>query len=1654
MLTTCLTSAAIDCLISSCTLYLPLVRSLTHILSTRSSTSLPVCALPSSSSTTSPPTTMCTPFLRTLAVVLSLLTACTSAQSFTDVTSLQGLLSVWTTPSFYSPSSSSLPSRGCSGAYELSAAGSLSYLTPTPCSTQTDSAFPYNLTAYAPAVGLIRAGPTQDVYYSLFAPTSPSQLFASAPTLLATVSGANGTILSLAPVPSSISASALIVDSQTSLVYLVTVQPQTLTLYVVDPTQVTWAAALHSSVPVSLSSLVPAGASLRLRDAIRTSAFLPVSRRLLLLAGSDSSASLSSSWQLVSVNPATGTWINIALNDSSVLASDTLTVTVLGQTDAVLILSNNAAWVVDLSGLTTSGLAVRMSSVDQHMLRAIASLGCGQIDASVDVLPTTAPSVNSSWPFVLIPMYAQPTGLSAVPAPFWYLLLLDPVLDIVTYVSINAPPLFLGQLTPLPVVNQLSNAASAPLAYDSTTGVTLQWSGSGFVSSGAYTCRTNSSVERARFINSSALQCSLPAGLSNDIVAPSSLGLSSTLPIALLLDNAFVLYQGKLVAASSSQSHTITSSSALQSSIARTVVSYSVAASLTPSPVIASTPGATTFAPTSSQGHVAPLQLHSQLTRGLTYVTQQVLNLSTADSTLRSAQGLLPAFIAALSASDWTQSIGLGDTFALFASGAQATGDDYNSMYMSAQGVLSQDPSSLPQTLSGVQSGGASALSLDLLGSQVQGWLTDTVGETLPTVPDLGSLLNLGAVLPAMSSSSLSQLTSLGLNAVLQQFDDVPVLSDILSDSTVSDLLGLPEQLSNLLDDPTDVVSSLLPGGAIKDAVTSLLNGDEDDLVSFAGSISDTLGGLLDSVGDSVSDLVDTVSDLGSSFADELSGDAVDEDSGSLAGPIGSLAGLLSGVLGASPVVQQLVTSAVDVAGGIGEIYCGNIAGGIGDIFSGIGSLFGLGGSGPDETQQLAQQMTQDFKQVLDGISALSSQAANDTNAILSDLSAVQTNLLRADQQLSTQINQGFGALANLTIAGFTSLQQQQYTYYSSQMQTLSTVLQGISSDTLSLSAATTMLQQLQAQVLSAEAREEANYRNSLINNLEASMTAVQSAISSSETLFASLQLRVLPAISLQQYQQGMLSICNWVTIDSSNNAADVSMSGGSEPTTTLASSITLQPNYDLAVALLPYIVSQYLQQSIPSSLSSVTSPLPNPLAWAFAVNFWMEARQAVLQTPSGDPTNACVKAYWRTGQQLQGYVRLAVAQSTLQAAQARLSVAASAFYTAVQQAVVSQFPSSVPSAQDLSNLLISRNTPGSVFAQFDDACAVATLLFSLAQATGLGSNGFTNGFVNTGSLNPPTPSQSFQPGQASTTLTAFAPVTSTSTFINLFISTVNLTLSRANNVSSTTEQAQQALMLQQASFLLNSTTVAAENAIMAFYPPCMVGRTTASGSLPVIDTTLRRLAGFMVQNQVSFTFQGRTVPILHPAKPISLSQGPASSSSTTSPLQSSSATRVQPSSSSSASRLPASSTPVASSGSAGTSMPATLPPAQGATSSSIVLASTGESSVSNASSSNHTTAIIAGVVAGVAVLLCIIIALSAWCCCRRRKDGKEPTEYGTAGPITTVSRPISSAYPSAIELQRPHQTPSGDTSLGDDPYTSAINSYGGGVNSVDRSAV
>ena len=1392
-------------------------------------------------------------------------------QGFADVTQISGILSGWAT-------STSFPSRGCAVGYNVAGPGSSSSHSPLPCDTSRDARF--DLSGYQPVMDLLQPSLNRSFTYVILADATLAQR----PLLLVTFSSFNGSAVNAFALNTSYDPLSLQVESHGQAVYIVARQirlPSSLFVLTVDPSQTSWSSALISATPViPNNALVPLGAVLISRSG---SAYLPISGQLVIVVGSAlpfaNSTYLSSStavWHLLVVTPGTGSWTEVVPTDPSLLSSDSFTLTTLGLNDLVLISSSSAAWLFNVSASSFTVLR----SFAQHLQRADVALGCGQVNVAEDVLPVTIPSNNSSVPFVAIPLYAEPTLLSAVKSPFWYLLYVDAVRDLVTYGAIDTPPLFFNQIVPAPSVTSLT-AGGGPLAYNSTSGAALVWTGSGFVPTSTYTCvcpqaTSASSSVTATWFNSTSLTCSLPAGWAN-------VSSNTWVSVQLVADDAFVLYASQLrVVQAHTGQQSVNASTVPRSAIGRMMVSYSVSSSLTPSPVVSSSSSGYSYA---TVGSATPLQLHSQLTRGLTFVTQQLQNLTTQPT---SASQVLPAIQAALTHPASSTIIGLNDAYALFASASETASIDFTNMASSVVGLLAQDTDSLPQLLSGLNAGSASTLALDLVGAQAQDWLSNNLDLDTADPTDLDAVLGLGITLPEPSSTMLSQLTSLGMNSALQLASSIPVLSDVLDNPTVSTLLGLPDELSSLVDDPVDTIADLLPGGALKDTVLSFLGvgGDDDDDegddgdddVSFAGTLSDAVDNLFDNVGDSASDVVDTVESLGSSFLDDIANDAVDAESGSFAGPIGSLAGMLSGALGADTQVQKVVTTAVSVVGGVAEIFCGDVSGGIGDIISGFAGLFGGGSKGPDETQQLAQQMTSDFNQVLGALSNLSNQINSGFNAVLSDLGTVQTNLLNADQQLSTQLQNGFGELSNLTLAVYSNLQQQQLAIYQNEISSLSSITVGVGSVELSLAAAEQQLNTILSQLNAVINEVQFTSRQTIYRALEGWMGTVTDLLQNGE--LGSSQPREVSSSALSSYQTTMNSICESATTQANVYAADQTMSGNPtiSTTNTYSAAINGQPNYDLNFALLPSIVSSYLGQSLPSILQGAGS-LANPLAWAYAANFWLEARQVALQSPSISSFTTCLSNLWQTGQQLQIAVRVSVAQPTLQALVNRMSAITAAAQASFQGAVLAQYPTSVPSSVNVASLITAINIPGSSFAAFDDACAVVSLLLTLGQATGLGSNGFTNGFVSSGTAAtgwsgaPP----SFIPGSVSTQLIQFAPVTSTASFSQVLTNSLNVSLAGSQSASAAEISQQQQMIFQQASVLFNWTMGALQNAVAAFYPPCYVVAVTAPRSLPIIDTTLRRLAGFMMQTQTPFTLQGQRVLLppplaLPPVVPVSSS--------------------------------------------------------------------------------------------------------------------------------------------------------------------------------------
>jgi hypothetical protein len=280
---------------------------------------------------------------------------------------------------------------------------------------------------------------------------------------------------------------------------------------------------------------------------------------------------------------------------------------------------------------------------------------------------------------------------------------------------------------------------------------------------------------------------------------------------------------------------------------------------------------------------------------------------------------------------------------------------------------------------------------------------------------------------------------------------------------------------------------------------------------------------------------------------------------------------------------------------------------------------------------------------------------------------------------------------------------------------------------------------------------------------------------------------------------------------------------------------------------------------------SAMTYNLPNPLMWAYAASFWLEARQAALQTPLDDPTNKQVLSLWTAGEALQVTTRLAVANSTLQAAATLLQETVVAFLTAFNQSFLNS--SSVPAVSDWPKYLGSAATDYPQFyaasLAFDDACACMELLLSLAQATGLASNGYTNGFVATGVAGgSPTAAFSPSPGGLAQRIVPFAPVTSTATFTTNFV----------NSLSQGGSTTQPLSAYGQAAALLDWAVVAADNAITSFYPACSPAPVlTSPQSLPFIDTTLRRLAGYMLQTQVPLDYQTASAITIPPQSKLSI---------------------------------------------------------------------------------------------------------------------------------------------------------------------------------------
>ena len=1405
--------------------------------------------------------------------------------------------------------------RGCPAAYELTGPGTGASLTLMPCDVQTTvplalGGAAVDLSMYGVVTNLIQASTDHSLYYAVLAPV-PHTAAAAAGSLLATFSQNTGAVLQLLAIPVQYSPVSLLMDAELNVLYLVVrtlSAPGFLSIITLNPTATSWvsAATLMSTWTPDVT-IVPANTALVVRGASGSAALVSAGQLVLLVGSVVVSAPLTTAaWHLVTITASTAAWFEIKLSDTTVLAADSLSLTALASSRHLLISSAFSVYVADLTTVTVSthtATTTRLHSVQEHLQRAKVALGCGQVALSVDVLPAVVPALNSSLPYAALLMWAQPSLLSAVTAPFWYMLFVDPVLDVVTYSSIEQPPLYLDVLIAPPTVTTVQSTGNA-LGYSATNGASLRWIGSDFDQGALYSCQTATSSTAATYIDSTSLVCALPLGLpadpSNGLSAAS--GGAGWIQVQLLFNGVFQLYQSRLLVVNRTTATTNVSSSSLKAPISRMVVSYSVSASVTPSPVVGSAlSSSVNYAPiTTAAGQsvrMSPLQLHASVTRGLTYVAQQVMNLSYHAPTTQPSS-VVPQLTAALSQSNWANTVGLGDAYAVFAMAGSGGSLDFTNMASSASAVLSQDASSLPQILTGLGSyGSAASLALDTIGSQAQSWLEDNVD--IPDSSEITSVLSGGAILPDISTSALQQLTSLGVNSLLQAAGSNSLISSVLSDAGVSSLLSLPDDLSAALDDPADFITSLLPSGPLKDIALTLVDSIGDDFSTIAGSAGDIVDGFVANLGDSFSDVAGSLSDFGSSFLDDIAGDALSGlADGGFAGPVGALAGMLAGDLGVPASITKFITAGIDLGGGVAEIFSGDVIGGIGDVVSGIASLFG-GSSGPDETQLLGQQLASDMTDVMYGLGNLSVEFDDGFNALSGQLYNVSQALLMADQQLYQQITLGFtqvnqeinastlalsneissvySALSNLTISGFTQLQQQEYIQYSGEMQQLSAIISGMQSLTLSVEEVLTELSAIQDSINTVIEDEQQIARLAVMASLHSYMAAVTDAVQESQLSSSSLLGgRVILPAYLTQYTSNMAEICSWATVGSADNAAAPFMSGDtSKSPSTWSQQVDLSGHYDLLVALLPGMLGQYLGIHLPSTLPTT---LPNPVAWAFAANFWLEARQAALQTPNAD--QPCVQNLWQVGQGLQVAIRLAVAPSTLNAAHSMLVTQANQLQTSVL-ALTGGIHSL--SAKDWISLL----TAHLPFAAFDEACAVSKLLLSLAKASGLGGNGFNNGFVSSGQaaeMSSDDVVQNFQPGQPPTSIAPFSTISDSADFL-IYLS-LNLN-SSVSNISATT-------VANLSSNLLHMTTWAMQNAISFYYCPCAPTAAVTPYSLPIVDTTLRRLAGYMMQNHISFSYQGTTVSIPAPKPLISLAvSAPVPSSTATSHAATSAASAV-----------------------------------------------------------------------------------------------------------------------------------------------------------------
>ena len=1521
--------------------------------------------------------------------------------------------------------------------------------------------------ASVPMVSLMASDPTTQRVFTMW--STPSTAAVSTQCTLLVSLPSSGAVFNTLSVPVGHEVKVLEYDPALGYLYMLTfaVSGGSWALYTLDPTGTTWTTALINAQPVSgltSTTYVQEGVS----------AYLSSIGVLFFSTFTLSSNGSMATSSLMGLNVQTTTLSSYALSDPSMLtAGESWEMVALSPSSLLLMSPSSSAVLSQVSTSTHSASVSDVNSVSSHVSTAVATLGCGGLylqhwTTAADVGgSSTTNSSTMAW----AAYYAVPSLLSQVNGPFAYLLHIDTVNDAVVYSAVDRAPDQIISTISTPTISDMEPTSVTSTAIQGGQ-LTLTVVGTGLSSAALnMSCHLSSSA----ILSASGIQVDFPVIVVNDTVGmctirgPLSSWLQAGVNVTVSIWGRFPLYTG-LVGLPSAFAHAsvvnVTVSSGQVSAIRRSLSAYYASYNLVDSA-------------TASQPAVAgnsPLaQAHATLTRGLTYVTQVATNISAQ----LSAQGkdVSQVNLAAIAASVAGQistassvsALGVQDVFNVFSSGAttvSAIADASNDLVYAANLAsisLPLDGTALPALFS--QLDGQINFALDTAATQAQSWLSGNLQVALDAAGDIP--LSLGAVLPAASNNVVQQLSSITINTVLQQAENLPVLQHLLNDPGVQTALGLVNDVSDAINNPLPFVQNLLGQSSVGRTINTIINDGEDiasalqtvslpfsDLTTAATSLTNSL---LNDVGS----FADTVDSLGTSLMTDLS-----KSFSTANGAISLVGGVASFVIGDifhDPQAASIVSGVASVAGVAAMAISGLATGGIAPaamlLASGLSSLFSgiFGGGSSGDAQQLQQiqsTMVQGFNQINGELYNISLEIGQ-VGQLIQNLSV---EVFTGFQDLSSQMNTGFSELENVTIQVGQSLSQQMlYENYQvmnglvsiiNQLNTQSWTEQSISNQ---IAAVQQTINNLYTLVTLSAQQTEQNTVTSFYNTLQGILADSQQQ-----------QSRSVLNTDLSSYSSAMSGICSHAV----TWAQAVAMSGDislSRPGYQIRQSL----HYDTNIAYIVPIM-QALKVSMPTvqggSGSMWSTNLANPLAWARSANIWMEARVAVIASPAADST--CLPSLWAEGQRLQLAVKQAVSKAALMAQYSALqSVASLALSQLATDALASiqatqntttggspfyQFPFSTQVAA------IITGTANTVpWSNFDDQAAEAAFLLSLGQAVGLGQNGYTTGYV-ANLVSPGTSSTAasdgFVVGQKSTAINWFSPVTSTqdpSTPTNFklalqslvtlqrFQATLPTNIVNASQVPPITASQIAQFVVSQGQLIFNTTLNSYLNAINLFYPPCSTVSLPTSG-LPIVDATMRRLAAVMMQLRVQFSYAGRSVllpspstvaPPLLPPSTFSSSSARAGSSATsvsvvaTSPSVPASAPSSYPSSSSAATppSSPTSATGPKSAVSSDSVAPSTASPSSTPppTLDSTAGVSTGSSPSSTpaSSSSNSDTEIIAIAAGAAGGAIALVILVAVICCCCFMKQGQGSTAREKRMRPVATSRHDNEVDASEVEM-------------------------------------